>query len=63
MPKNPAYDVLGGDTPGTTGMGTTYGQDIEVSRASYETCYDYGKSMINTPKAALKKGFVDLGDR
>lgn len=57
MPKNPAYDVLGGDTPGTTNTGEDYGADIEVSRASYECNYDYGNSMAGMSKRALKLGY------
>ncbi len=60
MPKNPAYDVLGGDTPGETGYGATYGADIDVSRASYETCYEYGASMVGMPKSVLKKGYGEV---
>lgn len=57
MPKNPAYDVLGGDTPGEVPYGADYGGAIDVSRASYETNYDYGNSLCGMPKSALKKGY------
>lgn len=61
MPKNPSYDVLGGDTPGTTPYGSGYGPDIDVSKASYETAYDFGKSLDGKSKSILKKGYSEEG--
>lgn len=60
MPKNPTYATLGGDTPGETGTGCDYGVDVQVSKASYETNYDYGATLKDVPKAALKKGYVEI---
>lgn len=63
MPKtNDGYDGAGGDTPGFTTMADSWGNTIDVAKASYDACYWYGKSMVGMPMSVLKRGFMPGAD-
>lgn len=61
MPRNPERASRGGDVQGETPIDVTMGEAVDVATASFDPGYPLDKSLPDTTKADLKRGYCSYG--